>query len=58
MSLWQRAQSWLVMKKLDGTGPPTSVSADEGKNGPRGPWPSPSMVAGGNPGFAMTCRGG
>ncbi len=53
MSLWQRAQSLLVMKKFEGTGPPTSVSPEDGKNGPRGPWPSPSMVAGGSAGFAI-----
>ena len=46
MSRWQRAQLWLVMKNADGMMPLTFVLADDGKNGPLGPAPSPSMVAG------------
>ena len=58
MSLWQRAQSRLFMKKLDGTRPPTFVSADDGKNGPSFPWPSPSIASGGSGGFTIRCCGG
>ena len=58
MSLWQRAQSALFMKKFDGTGPPTFVSPEEGKNGPPAPCPSPSIASGGRAGFAISCFGG
>ena len=58
MSLWQRAQSSLFMKKFEGTGAPVFVSPEDGKNGPRGPWPSPSMLAGASAGFAIGWRGG
>ena len=40
MSLWQRPQLSLVMKKFAGMVPPTLVFADEGKNGLCGPAPS------------------
>ena len=53
MSLWQRPQSALVMKKLAGMIFPVLVSEDEGKKGERGPGPSPSMLSGGSAGFTM-----
>ncbi len=53
MSLWQRAQVSLVMKKLAGIVVPVFVSEDEGKKGDFGPAPSPSMLSGGSFGFTI-----
>ena len=51
MSVWQRPQAALVVKKSAGMMPPRVVSADEGKNGPLGPAPSPAIETGGVAGF-------
>ena len=51
ISVWQRPQLSLVMKKLAGMMPRTLVSAEEGKNGLCGPRPSCCMLAGTTVGF-------
>ena len=53
MSGWQRAHDSLVMKNVAGMTWPVVVLAEDGKNGLRGPSPSPSIEAGGRGGLTM-----
>src|SRR5437870_3481101 len=53
MSLWQRPQLWLVMKKVDGMVRLTFVLDDDGKKGLLGPAPSCSIASGGVVGFSI-----
>src|SRR5438128_3120045 len=46
MSLWHRPQLSLVMKNVAGIVRCTLVSAEDGKNGPRGPPASSAILAG------------
>ena len=43
---WQRPQASESRKNLASMWPPGSVRTEEGKNGPFGPMPSPSMLSG------------